>query len=271
MRKQYLSRHDSRRASLDIPVGDPFGGPAYGERNDPMTAMAVATGTQAVGAVLGANAQEEATQAASDAEALRLQAQLEQAALQRRDLRPFRQAGTKALEQFQRRIGRAPQYADIVAGLESDPGYQFELAQGQKAIEGSAAARGLLRSGRTLTGLTEYAQGLASTRAGEAYQRETDRYLTRQNQLLNLISGGQNAAAGTGVMASNALAGSQLGNLVLARGDIQSGMITNLANTGTNALQNLLLAQQLQGGGAGGGMGFGGSGAAANANFGSIA
>lgn len=37
-KKTYLSRAMSRAYSMDAPVGDPFGGPAFGERNDPVSA-----------------------------------------------------------------------------------------------------------------------------------------------------------------------------------------------------------------------------------------
>lgn len=36
--KTYLSRSMTRALSLHGPIGDPFGGPAYGERNDPISA-----------------------------------------------------------------------------------------------------------------------------------------------------------------------------------------------------------------------------------------
>lgn len=39
MQKTYLSRAVTRAMSLDHPVGDPFGGPAYGEKNDPISAI----------------------------------------------------------------------------------------------------------------------------------------------------------------------------------------------------------------------------------------
>ena len=53
--KTYLSRAMTRAMSLDHPIGDPTGGPAYGERRDPVTAiMAVASmweaGTVSAGA-----------------------------------------------------------------------------------------------------------------------------------------------------------------------------------------------------------------------------
>ena len=39
LQKTYLSRAMTRAMALDHPIGDPFGGPAYGERRDPVSAI----------------------------------------------------------------------------------------------------------------------------------------------------------------------------------------------------------------------------------------
>jgi len=39
LQKTYLSREMTRAMALDHPIGDPFGGPAYGERRDPVSAI----------------------------------------------------------------------------------------------------------------------------------------------------------------------------------------------------------------------------------------
>lgn len=39
MHKTYLSRAMTRAMAIDHPIGDPFGGPAYGERRDPISAI----------------------------------------------------------------------------------------------------------------------------------------------------------------------------------------------------------------------------------------
>lgn len=46
--------------------------------------------------------------------------------------------------------------------FETSPGYQFQLEQGQQALERSAARRGMLGSGNTSLDELEYSQGLAS-------------------------------------------------------------------------------------------------------------
>ncbi len=54
-----------------------------------------------------------------------------------------------------------------------DPGFDWRLAQGTKALEGSAAARGGLLSGATLKGINDYAQNQASGEYSKAYDRFT--------------------------------------------------------------------------------------------------
>lgn len=47
-----LTRNDIRRLSSEFPVGDPFGGPAYGLKQDPVTAiMLVGTAIAGIGAI----------------------------------------------------------------------------------------------------------------------------------------------------------------------------------------------------------------------------
>lgn len=77
----------------------------------------------------------------------------------------------------------------------SSPDYQFRLQEGTRAVEQSAAARGLLRSGQTLRGVTEYGQGLAST----AYNN----YL---NRLASLAGIGQSTVAQTGQLGAQSAA-----------------------------------------------------------------
>lgn len=151
-------------------------------------------------------------------------------------LMPFVNAGTRGLEQFEANIGQQPSYADILAGIEQDPGYQYQLEQGVNAIQGSAAARNNLLSGRTLRGLTEFGQQLGTGYADQAYNRELGAFQNRQNQLLSLMQGGQSAAG----------AQSSLPQLALAGGQAQAAGITGAANALTGTLSNLYLANLLK-------------------------
>jgi hypothetical protein len=215
-----MTRSQCRRASADHPVGCPELG-----YFDPVTAIAGSAAISGGAQVYAADKQADAIGGAQRDERRRLNR-----------LSPFVNEGTAALAAYRGNVGKAPVYADILAGLETDPGYQFELAQGQQAVEGSAAARGLLRSGRTIKDLVKYAQGLASTRAGDAYSRELGAFQNKQNQLLQLMQGGLAAGGAT----------SSLGDLALAAGQNSANLATGLANTGTNALSNLALARMMQ-------------------------
>lgn len=232
--------------AIDYPVGFPKRG-LY----DPATAIGVSAGLGGLSAALGADANSDAITEAERAERIRLA-----------ELKPFRIAGKEALPEFQGNIGSQPTYADIVAGLSDDPGYRFELEQGQQAIEGSAAAGGMLRSGRTLKDLAKYAQGLASTRAGDAFTRELNAFNNKQNQLLNLVQIGATASG----------APSALPQLALQQGQNRADLFTNIANTGSNALSNLALMRMLNPGAVAplGGT-VGGSGLSANSMYGGIA
>lgn len=48
MKKIYLSRAQTRAMALDHPIGDPYGGAAYGEKDDPVSALALAGSAMSV-------------------------------------------------------------------------------------------------------------------------------------------------------------------------------------------------------------------------------
>jgi hypothetical protein len=92
---------------------------------------------------------------------------------------------------------------------QNDPGWQFRLDEGRKAIERSAAAKGTLLSGGTLKDLTRWGQDYASNeydkvynRALGEYQQAYGIYQNNQGNQFNRLQGvaglGQNAAAMTG-------------------------------------------------------------------------
>ena len=145
-----------------------------------------------------ARAQEQVAQTSAAAQERMFQKQVE---LQE----PWRQAGINALAQIR---GGFTGKVDLA----QDPGYAFRLAEGQKALERSAAARGGLLSGATLRGTQRFGQELAS----QEYQNAYNRALTQYNTLANLAGIGQTTASG---MASQAgQLGSNLGNLYYGAG-----------------------------------------------------
>lgn len=159
-----------------------------------------------VSGVIGANA-------ARDAADQKAQAAREANALQekmynqgRADSEPWRAAGGRALAGME----SADFQRDFTASdFQKDPGYDFRMAEGQKALERSAAARGGLQSGGMMKALTRYGQGVASEEYGNAYNRfnaDRDRRFGR----LATISGQGLGAVGQSIQAGQNYA-SQVG------------------------------------------------------------
>jgi hypothetical protein len=84
--------------------------------------------------------------------------------------------------------------------FQADPGYAFRQAEGMKALERSAAARGGLLSGGTLKGIQRFGQDLASQEYGNAFNRYQIERAARLNPLQSLMGAGQSA---TNVMTGN--------------------------------------------------------------------
>jgi len=118
-----------------------------------------------------------------------------------------------------------------MADFEEDPGYRFRLAEGQKALERSAAVRGMLQSGQTLKALTGYAQGMASQEYQNAFERFMRQRQQRYAMLSDLASMGERAnemalRAGTwygGNVSDNTMRGSMYAGDARMRGAMYAG------------------------------------------------
>src|SRR5882762_11092665 len=154
----------------------------------------------------------------------------------RADLSPYRQIGQTASDQLTSRLSdlTSPITMDE-STLRNTPGYQFNLTQGLKATQNSAAARGLGTSGAALKGASTFATGLADS----TYQNQFNNAVTNQtnafNRLKGLVDTGENASAQTGsagTAAANTAAGAQIGagNAQAAAANATGGAIANTAN-----------------------------------------
>ena len=219
-------------------------------------------------AVVGASTAKSAskTQAAAASEAADVQKQVadQQVALQREmfektreDQAPYRTAGYNALAEMQRTAGNVPGAFKFGAGdYQADPGYAFRLAEGQKALDRQAAARGGLISGGALRAAQRYGQEMGSQEFGNAYNRALTGYNTdvaRENQLYNrqaALSGigqtatnlvgqaGQNYATGAG--GALGTYGTNVGNLITGAGAAQAAGQVGAANALTGGLGTYL-------------------------------
>lgn len=82
--------------------------------------------------------------------------------------------------------------------LENEPGYQFGLAEGNKALDRRFASGGNYFSGAALKGATRYAQDYAGSKFTDAFNRDSANKTRTYNFLTGATGIGQNAAAQTG-------------------------------------------------------------------------
>ncbi len=75
--------------------------------------------------------------------------------------------------------------------FEKDPGYQFRMDEGNKAVEAGAAARNGLLSGAAMKAMQKYSQGFASNEYGNAYNRFTGDQQNMYNRLAQMAGTGQ--------------------------------------------------------------------------------
>ena len=113
----------------------------------------------------------------------------------REDLAPYRTAGTNALNTIGTDISTGTGFAKPfdLNSFYSDPGYQFQLNQGNQAIQRSAAANGGLLSGAAAKAIAQYTTGLANTTYGDAYNRYLQNRQQQSGELFNLAGLGANA------------------------------------------------------------------------------
>lgn len=138
----------------------------------------------------------------------------------RQDAAPYMASGLQGLSQYQGLL------ANPNAVKESED-YKFRFAEGQQALERSAAAKGMLMSGNTLQELQQYGQGFAT--------RELDAALQRRIPLMETGLTSQRSLAELGQGYANAIA-----ELYGQRGDVAALGARTGANTTTGTLQDTL-------------------------------
>jgi hypothetical protein len=79
------------------------------------------------------------------------------------------------------------QFSFNPSDLENDPGYQFQMQQGMKALERMGAATGMNGSGGMLKAGMNFNQGLASTSFQNAYDRALSTFQTNRNNALSSL------------------------------------------------------------------------------------
>lgn len=131
----------------------------------------------------------------------------------RADQQPWREAGAKSLSELSGQMGDLTRKFTL-SDFQADPGYQFRMDEGQKALERSAAAKGGLMGGGTMKALSRYGQDFASNEYTNAYNRFNNDRDQRFNKLSSLAGVGQSSAAqiaGQGMQAGQQVAQNQIG------------------------------------------------------------
>lgn len=150
-----------------------------------------------------------------------LEFQREMEEQQRADFAPWRNIGEQALNQIWEGVESGAFEVGKI-NLDDDPGFKVRMAEGVKAMDASASARGRLGGGGHERAITRYGQEQGSKEYANAYSRELNKKNRKFNILSGLSSGGINAAARQG-QATSQLA--QSGGNIFA----QSGRSQNIA------------------------------------------
>ncbi len=233
---------------------------SLGSAGSGLGAAALLGGANVLGSIYGATASKNAAQAQIDAASQANQLAYGIYQQNRADQLPWMQAGAGALKQLT--AGTAPggeftkdfNYAPF--SYTADPGYAFRIAEGNKALNASAAARGGLISGNALKAAQDYGQAAGS----QEYQNSFNRYLSnygnaantfqmnranRLNPLQSLAGIGQSAVNTTGAMGTN-YANTAGTNITGAGNASAAGTMgtANAVSSGVTGISNLYAQNQ---------------------------
>lgn len=139
-------------------------------------------------------------------------------------------------------------FAPTMQQLEQTPGYQFVRNQNLKAVQNSAAARGLGSSGNALQGGVDYANNLAST----TFQQQLQNYMAQNQQAFNMLFNPSQLGAGTAaanlqgvnnfnnsMLGAASGIGSTMGNALVGGANAQANGINSLFGGMGNALSGI--------------------------------
>jgi hypothetical protein len=212
-----------------------------------------------LGGILGSKGASSAARAQERAAQQQLELQREMFGRQQEFLSPYQQAGLEGQNELMRLLGLRGEATSAGYGsltqpfsqtqFEADPGYGFRMAEGMKALERSAAARGGLLSGAALKGIQRYGQDLASQEYQNAFQRYQAERQARYAPLQNLMASGQQAAGALSGAAGGfgAAGGQALADVGAARASGYVGQTNAFQQAlagGVNALQYGLAMRQ---------------------------
>jgi hypothetical protein len=205
-------------------------------------------GASLVSGIMGSKSAKKAAAQQADAirEATALQSRMYDTT--RKDMAGYRDLGQTGLGEINRNL------SDLTGTFsmdkfEKDPGYDFRMQEGQKALERSAAARGGTMGGAAAKALSRYGQDYASNEYQNAYTRFNQDRDQRYGKLMDLVGTGQNAAANTGAAGQNYA--NSVSQNIIGGGNAQAAATIAGGNVWGNALQQGMSAYAMGGGGQG--------------------
>ena len=157
--------------------------------------------------------------------------------------------GLKGTEISQTQRPNDPRFGSLMRDFsmndfQQDPGYGFRLAEGQKALERQAAARGGLISGGALKAAQRYGQDMGSQEYTNAFNRYQTNRANQLNPLGSLMSSGQAAVNNQASAAGNY--GAQGAAALQAAGQANAAGAMGAGNTWNNALGTMASTYQNQ-------------------------
>lgn len=144
--------------------------------------------------------------------------------------KPWMDNGAWAIGQGANMLGKSGPEAAKNAFLQ-DPGYQFRVDEGQRALERSAAARGGLASGKAIKDTIRFGQGMGSQEFGNSF-----------NRLMSVAGMGQ-TATGQGADYRTQIGNAEAAGRVGSANAITNGISQGLSMYGNNRLMEQLLAR----------------------------
>lgn len=208
--------------------------------------LVVVGGAALAGSMISADASRSAAQSQADAANNASNVMLNQNNMSRQDMAPWLSSGQNALGQLNQQMPDLTRNFSL-ADFRQDPGYQFNLQQGQQAIERSAAARGGgIGGGATTASLMDYSQGLAGQQYQNAFNNFNTNQTNRFNRLASMSNVGQQAATQNSQNGMATAAG--VGQNIIGAGNANAaGQIgqANAINNGIGSVTNTWMQQQM--------------------------
>ncbi len=247
-----------------------------------------------IGGLFGSSSADKAAKAAAKSEAAKIAETRRQFDITQEQFATYREAGGRGLAEYEQRLGGYGEAEGLIRsdipeafqfGAEEfqqykDPGYEFRLGEGERALSRGMAGLGKRLSGERAAGLMQYGQQMGSQEFGaargraaadyenrmgleqEAYQRSLGQYGRQYTDPMrryqDLATMGQSAVAQTA--AQRQAATESITSSMGAAGQAKAAGVLGQAGAWGGAIRDI--GQQFTG--AGGGLPFYGGSAAAN-------